>query len=137
MLQSQSVVDRWSPVLRKHGPVRRRTCSRKDKILSSGLSISQLVATAWAWASTFRGSDKPGGENGGCIRLATQKDWAVNQPVQLATVLETLEDIQKAFNAAQSNGKTVYLADVIVLGGCVAVGKAAYNTGHGAAVFSR
>ena len=102
----------------------------KDKILASGLSISQLVSTAWASASTFRGSDKRGGANGARIRLAPQKDWEANQPAQLATVLETLEGIQKAFNDAQANGKEVSLADLIVLGGCAAVEQAAKNAGH-------
>ena len=102
----------------------------KGKILASGLSISQLVSTAWASAATFRGSDKRGGANGARIRLAPQKDWDVNQPAQLATVLETLEGIQKAFNSAQSGGKMVSLADVIVLGGCAAVEQAAKNAGH-------
>ena len=89
----------------------------KAKILASGLSVSQLVSTAWASASTFRGSDKRGGANGARIRLAPQKDWEVNQPAQLAKVLETLEGIQSAFNGAQSGGKKVSLADLIVLGG--------------------
>ncbi len=102
----------------------------KGKILASGLSISELVSTAWASASTFRGSDKRGGANGARIRLAPQKDWAVNQPAQLSTVLETLEGIQKEFNGAQSGGKKVSLADVIVLGGCAGVEKAAKNAGH-------
>ena len=102
----------------------------KGKILASGLSISQLVSTAWASAATFRGSDKRGGANGARIRLAPQKDWEVNQPAQLATVLEALEGIQKAFNAAQSGGKRVSLADLIVLGGCAAVEQAAKKAGH-------
>jgi catalase-peroxidase len=102
----------------------------KGKILASGLSISQLVSTAWASAATFRGSDKRGGANGARIRLAPQKDWEVNQPAQLAKVLETLEGIQKAFNAAQSSGKKVSLADLIVLGGSAAVEQAAKNAGH-------
>ena len=102
----------------------------KGKILASGLSISQLVSTAWASASTFRGSDKRGGANGARIRLAPQKDWEVNQPAQLAKVLATLEGIQKAFNAAQSGGKQVSLADLIVLGGSAAVEQAAKNAGH-------
>ncbi len=101
----------------------------KDKILASGLSIGQLVSTAWASASTFRGSDKRGGANGARIRLAPQKDWKVNQPAQLATVLKTLEKIQKDFNKSQSGGKKVSLADLIVLGGCAAVEKAAKNAG--------
>ena len=102
----------------------------KGKILASGLSISQLVSTAWASASTFRGSDKRGGANGARIRLAPQKDWKVNQPAQLKTVLQTLEGIQKEFNRAQSGGKKVSLADVIVLGGCAGVEQAAKNAGH-------
>jgi len=102
----------------------------KGKILASGLSVSQLVSTAWASASTFRGSDKRGGANGARIRLAPQKGWAVNQPEQLATVLQTLEGIQKAFNSAQSGGKKVSLADLIVLGGCAGVEQAARNAGH-------
>ena len=102
----------------------------KGKILASGLSIPQLVSTAWASASTFRGSDKRGGANGARIRLAPQKDWAVNQPAQLATVLETLAGIQKSFNSAQSGGKMVSLADLIVLGGCAAVETAAKKAGH-------
>ena len=102
----------------------------KSRILESGLSISQLVSTAWASASTFRGSDKRGGANGARIRLAPQKDWEVNQPAQLATVLGTLEGIRNSFNSAQSGGKRVSLADVIVLGGCAAVEQAAKNAGH-------
>ncbi|MBL6981774.1 MAG: catalase/peroxidase HPI [Anaerolineales bacterium] len=106
----------------------------KGKILASGLSISQLVWTAWAAASTFRGSDKRGGANGARIRLAPQKDWEVNQPAQLKTVLQTLEGIQKEFNNAQSGGKMVSLADLIVLGGCAGVEQAAKNTGHDVSV---
>ncbi len=102
----------------------------KAKILASGLSISQLVTTAWASAATFRGSDKRGGANGARIRLAPQKDWEVNQPAELAKVLQTLEAIQKAFNSAQSGGKKVSLADLIVLGGCAAVEAAAKKAGH-------
>ncbi len=102
----------------------------KAKILASGLSVSQLVSTAWASASTFRGSDKRGGANGARIRLAPQKDWEVNQPAQLAKVLNTLEGLQKEFNGAQSGGKKVSLADLIVLGGCAAVEQAAKNAGH-------
>ena len=102
----------------------------KGKILASGLSVSQLVAAAWASASTFRGSDKRGGANGARIRFAPQKDWEVNQPAQLETVLQTLEGIQKEFNSAQSGGKKVSLADVIVLGGCAGVEQAAKNAGH-------
>jgi len=106
----------------------------KAKILASGLSVSQLVATAWASAATFRGSDKRGGANGARIRLAPQKDWEVNQPAQLQTVLQTLEGIQAEFNAAQSGGKKVSLADLIVLGGCVGVEQAAKSAGHDVAV---
>jgi catalase-peroxidase len=102
----------------------------KARVLASGLSVSELVSTAWASASTFRGSDKRGGANGARIRLAPQKDWAVNQPAQLARVLATLEGIQTAFNAAQSGGKKVSLADLIVLGGCAAVEQAARAAGH-------
>jgi len=102
----------------------------KSKILASGLSVSQLVSTAWASASTFRGSDKRGGANGARIRLAPQKDWEVNQPAQLAKVLQILEGIQKDFNSAQSGGKKVSLADLIVLGGCAGVEQAAKNAGH-------
>jgi catalase-peroxidase len=102
----------------------------KAKILASGLSTSQLVSTAWASASTFRGSDKRGGANGARIRLAPQKDWEVNQPDQLAKVLASLEAIQKAFNDAQSGGKKVSLADLIVLGGCAAVEEAAKTAGQ-------
>jgi len=104
--------------------------SLKGKILASGLSVSQLVSTAWASASTFRGSDKRGGANGARIRLAPQKDWDVNQPAQLAKVLKTLEGIQSVFNSAQSGGKKVSLADLIVLAGCAGVEKAAKNAGH-------
>ena len=102
----------------------------KAKILASRLSVSQLVSTAWASASTFRGSDKRGGANGARIRLAPQKDWEVNQPAQLAEVLPTLEAIQRDFNASQSGGKKVSLADLIVLGGCAAIEKAAKDAGH-------
>ena len=102
----------------------------KSRILVSGLFVSQLVSTAWASASTFRGSDMRGGANGARIRLAPQKDWEVNQPTQLKSVLQTLEGIQKAFNSTQSGGKKVSLADVIVLGGCAGVEQAAKNAGH-------
>jgi catalase-peroxidase len=102
----------------------------KAKILASGLSISQLASTAWASASTFRGSDKRGGANGARIRLAPQKDWEVNQPAELGKVLRTLEAIQKEFNSSQSGGKKVSLADLIVLGGCAAVEAAAKKAGH-------
>jgi catalase-peroxidase len=102
----------------------------KAKILASGLSISQLVSTAWASASTFRGSDKRGGANGARIRLAPQKDWEVNQPVELAKVLPKLETIQKEFNASRSDGKKVSLADIIVLAGDAAIEKAAKNAGY-------
>ncbi|AKB27634.1 Catalase [Methanosarcina siciliae T4/M] len=104
--------------------------SLKDRILASGLSISQLVSTAWASASTFRGSDKRGGANGARIRLAPQKDWEVNQPAELAKVLNTLEGIQSEFNSAASGGKKVSLADLIVLAGCAGVEQAAKNAGH-------
>ena len=106
----------------------------KGKVLASGLSVSQLVSTAWASASTFRGSDKRGGANGARIRLAPQKDWAANQPAQLANVLATLERIQGEFNGAQSGGKKVSLADLIVLAGCAGVEQAAKNAGHNAKV---
>jgi catalase-peroxidase len=102
----------------------------KVKVLASGLSVSQLVTTAWASASTFRGTDKRGGANGARIRLAPQKDWEVNQPAELAKVLKTLEKTQKEFNSARSGGKKVSLADVIVLGGCAAVEAAAKKAGH-------
>jgi len=102
----------------------------KAKILASGLSVSELVSTAWASASTFRGSDKRGGANGARIRLAPQKDWEVNEPAQLAKVLQKLEAIQKEFNGSQSGGEKVSLADLIVLGGCAAVEKAAKAAGY-------
>jgi catalase-peroxidase len=104
--------------------------SLKGKILASGLSVSQLVSTAWASASTFRGSDKRGGANGARIRLAPQKDWEVNQPAELAKVLNTLEGIQSEFNSAASGGKKVSLADMIVLAGCAGVEQAAKKAGH-------
>jgi catalase-peroxidase len=104
--------------------------SLKSQVLASGLSVSQLVSTAWAAASTFRGSDKRGGANGARIRLAPQKDWDVNQPAQLSKALRTLEEIQKGFNASQSGGKKVSLADLIVLAGCAGVEKAAKAAGH-------
>jgi catalase-peroxidase len=104
--------------------------SLKGKILASSLSVSELVSTAWASASTFRGSDKRGGANGARIRLAPQKDWEVNQPVQLAKVLKTLEGIQSAFNSTTSGGKKVSLADLIVLAGCSGIEQAAKNAGH-------
>jgi catalase-peroxidase len=103
----------------------------KDKILASGLSVSQLASTAWASASSFRGTDKRGGANGARIRLAPQKDWAVNNPPELAKVLKVLDGIQQGFNDAQKGtNKRVSLADVIVLGGCAAVEKAANDAGH-------
>jgi catalase-peroxidase len=108
--------------------------SLKSKILASGLTVSQLVSTAWASASTFRGSDKRGGANGARIRLAPQKDWPVNQPAELAKVLKTLEGIQSQFNGAASGGKKVSLADLIVLGGCAGVEQAAKNAGHSVTV---
>ena len=106
----------------------------KAKILASGLSIADLVSTAWASAATFRGSDKRGGANGARIRLAPQKDWEANEPARLAKVLGTLEGIRTAFNAAQTGGKQVSFADLIVLGGCAAVELAAKNAGHEVAV---
>ncbi len=106
----------------------------KAKIIASGLSIPQLVYTAWSSASTFRGSDKRGGANGARIRLAPQKDWQVNQSAQLQTVLQTLEGIRKEFNGSQSGGKKVSLADLIVLGGCAGVEQAAKNAGHAVTV---
>jgi catalase-peroxidase len=102
----------------------------KGKILASGLSVSQLISTAWASASTFRGSDKRGGANGARIRLVPQNDWEVNQPKQLEKVLQILEGIQNEFNSAQSGGKKVSLADLIVLGGCAAVQQAAKKAGY-------
>jgi catalase-peroxidase len=102
----------------------------KAKILASGLSVSELVGAAWASASTFRGSDKRGGANGARIRLAPQKDWEANNPAVLGKVLQTLAGIQEAFNGAQSGGKKVSLADLIVLGGCAAVERAAKDAGH-------
>ena len=106
----------------------------KGKILASGLTVSELVTTAWASASTFRGSDKRGGANGARIRLEPQKDWDVNQPVQLAKALKALEGIQKEFNGSQTGGKKVSLADLIVLGGCAGVEQAAKNAGHAVTV---
>ena len=108
--------------------------SLKSEVLASGLSVAQLVTTAWASASTFRGSDKRGGANGARIRLAPQKDWAVNQPAQLNYVLKTLDGIQAEFNNAQSGGKRISLADLIVLAGCAAVEQAARNAGHAVTV---
>jgi catalase-peroxidase len=102
----------------------------KAKILATGLSISELVSTAWASAASFRGSDKRGGANGARIRLAPQRNWEVNQPAQLAKVLKAIEGVQKAFNAAQAGGKQVSLADLIVLGGCAGVEQAAKDAGH-------
>ncbi len=102
----------------------------KARLLASGLSVSQLVTTAWASAATFRGSDKRGGANGARIRLAPQKDWEANQPAELAQVLQQLEGIRKDFNGAQSGGKKISLADLIVLGGCAAVEAAAKSAGH-------
>ena len=104
--------------------------SLKGKIIASGLSVSELVSTAWASASTFRGSDKRGGANGARIRLAPQKDWEVNQPTQLAKVIKSLENIQAEFDGAQSDGKKISLADLIVLAGCAGVEQAAKNAGH-------
>ena len=102
----------------------------KSKIIDSGLSVSELVSTAWASASTFRGSDKRGGANGGRIRLAPQKNWEVNNPAQLATVLNTFEEIQKEYNNAQTGDKSVSIADLIVLGGCAGIERALKNAGH-------
>ncbi len=102
----------------------------KATLLASGLSVSQLVSTAWASAATFRGTDKRGGANGARIRLAPQKDWESNDPAELATVLQTLEGIQQDFNSSQSGGTKVSLADLIVLGGCAAVEQAAKDAGH-------
>jgi catalase-peroxidase len=102
----------------------------KATVLASGLSIAQLVSTAWASASTFRGSDRRGGANGARIRLAPQKDWEANQPEQLSKVLAVLDGVQQAFNSAQAGGKKVSLADLIVLGGCAAVEAAAKAGGH-------
>jgi catalase-peroxidase len=101
----------------------------KNKVLNAGLSVTELVSTAWASASTFRGSDKRGGANGARIRLAPQKYWAVNNPTQLSKVLETLESVQKEFNESAAGGKKISLADLIVLGGCAAVEKAAKDAG--------
>jgi catalase-peroxidase len=112
----------------------RDVAALKSKIAGSGLSIAQLVSTAWASASTFRGSDKRGGANGARIRLAPQKDWAVNQPAQLAKVLATLEGVQREFNASATGGKKVSLADLIVLGGSVGIEQAAKNAGHAVTV---
>jgi catalase-peroxidase len=117
-------------------PVKHKLSTKKDatalkkKLLASGLSVAELVSTAWASASTFRGSDKRGGANGARIRLAPQKDWAVNQPGQLAKVLTTLEGIQAKFNKSQKGGKKVSMADLIVLAGCAAIEKAARAAGH-------
>jgi catalase-peroxidase len=104
--------------------------SLKEKLLGSGLSIAQLVRTAWASAASFRGTDKRGGANGARIRLEPQRNWAVNDPGELAQVLPKLEQVQQDFNAAQTGGKKVSLADLIVLGGCAAVEQAAKNAGH-------
>jgi catalase-peroxidase len=110
----------------------------KSKLLASGLSVSDLVSTAWASASTFRGTDKRGGANGARIRLAPQKDWEVNKPAQLAKVLPVLEKIQQEFNSSQTGGKKVSLADLIVLGGNAGVEQAAKKAGHEVVVpFSR
>jgi catalase-peroxidase len=108
--------------------------SLKGKILASRLSISRLVATAWAAASSFRGTDKRGGANGARIRLSPQRNWEVNEPAELATALQALERVQQDFNRAQSGGKRVSLADLIVLGGCAAVEQAARNAGHNVTV---
>ncbi len=108
--------------------------SLKSKVLASGLSVSELVSTAWASASTFRGSDKRGGANGARIRLAPQNDWEVNEPERLAMVLKTLERMQGEFSSVQSGGKQISLADLIVLAGCAAVEQAAKNAGHAVTV---
>jgi catalase-peroxidase len=114
-----------------HSPIDERDIAAlKATILSSGLSVAQLVSTAWASASTFRGSDKRGGANGARVRLAPQKDWEVNEPAELTKVLRTFETIQREFNAAQSGAKRVSLADLIVLGGCAAIEQAAKADGH-------
>ncbi|MFY9587845.1 MAG: peroxidase family protein, partial [Actinomycetota bacterium] len=102
----------------------------KSKILSSGMFVAQLISTAWASAATFRGTDMRGGANGARIRLGPQKDWEINDPAELAKILQTLEQIQQDFNSSQSGGKKVSLADLIVLGGCAAVEQAAKNAGH-------
>jgi catalase-peroxidase len=112
----------------------RDVAALKDRILGSGLSVSQLVSTAWASAASFRGTDRRGGANGARIHLAPQKDWKVNDPSELAKVLKTLEEVQSDFNRAQTGGKRVSLADLIVLGGCAAVEQAAKNAGHNVAV---
>jgi Catalase (peroxidase I) len=112
----------------------RRSPASRARLLASGLSVAQLVSTAWASASTFRGSDKRGGANGARIRLEPQRGWEVNDPDGLARVLRTLEGIQQAFNSSQTGGKKVSLADLIVLGGCAAVEQAAKNAGHDVAV---
>jgi len=120
------------PIPAVHHPLigAQEIASLKARILASGLPVSELVWTAWASASTFRGSDKRGGANGARIRLAPQKDWEVNEPARLAKVLKTLEGIQQEFNSAQSDGKRVSLADLIVLAGCAGVERAAKNAGH-------
>jgi catalase-peroxidase len=121
---------RATPLLAATPPPRAPSLSALEaKILASGLSVSDFVATAWASAASFRGSDKRGGANGARVRLSPQKDWAVNQPAKLATVIAKLEEIQKDFNGAQSGGKRVSLADLIVLGGTAAVEKAAKDGG--------
>jgi catalase-peroxidase len=114
-----------------HEPIGdRKIADLKGRILGSGLSVAQLVSTAWASAATFRGTDRRGGANGARIRLAPQKDWAVNSPSALAVVLKTLEQIQSDFNASQKGRKRVSLADLIVLGGCAAIEQAAKRAGH-------
>src|SRR6185295_17134781 len=112
----------------------RDAAALKANILASGVTVAQLVSTAWASASTFRGSDKRGGANGARIRLAPQKDWAANQPAQLAKVLAALERVQQEFNGSQSGGKRVSLADLIVLGGAAGIEQAARNAGHAVTV---
>jgi catalase-peroxidase len=108
--------------------------SLKDKILASGLTVTQLVSTAWAAAASYRNTDKRGGANGARLRLSPQKDWEVNNPAELATVLRTLDQVQTEFNNAASGGKKVSLADLIVLAGCAAVEKAAKDAGHNVTV---
>jgi catalase-peroxidase len=109
---------------------KKKTAALKRKILKSGLSVSQLVSTAWASAASFRGTDKRGGANGARIRLAPQRDWEVNEPTELAKVLQTLEQIQRDFSSSQSGGTKVSFADLIILGGCAAVEQAAKDAGH-------
>jgi catalase-peroxidase len=131
-LVPQEVLIWQDPLPASEGPLvnAQDIAALKAQVMASGLSIAQLVSTAWASASTFRGSDKRGGANGARIRLSPQKDWAANQPAQLAQVLAKLEAIQQSFNAAQSGGKTISLADLIVLAGNAAVEASAKKAGH-------